>query len=42
MPRLELIHGNAGMASDQKESIREVLCDMITAALSEGGAAASG
>lgn len=42
MPRFELVLGNAGMVSDQKESIREILCDMITSALSEGAGAASG
>jgi hypothetical protein len=30
------------MVSHQKESIREILCDMIMSALSEGAAAASG
>jgi hypothetical protein len=37
LPRLKLVPGSAGSASDEKENIREILCDMITAALSEGG-----
>jgi len=42
LPRFELVRGRVGSASDQKESIREILCDMITSALSESGAVASG
>jgi hypothetical protein len=42
LPRFELAPGIVGSASDQKENICEILCDMITSALSESAAAASG
>jgi len=33
--RLALVPGSRGLGCDQKENVREILCDMITAALSE-------
>ena len=38
----ELVPGSPNLGSEQKESIREILCDMITATLSEDEARGSG
>ena len=35
LSRLELVPGSRGLGCDEKENAREILCDMITAALSE-------
>lgn len=35
LSRLVLVPGSRGLGSDEKENVREILCDMITAALSE-------
>lgn len=42
LSRLGSVGGSRDLDSDQRESVREILCDMITAALSGGEIGGSG